>query len=54
MPDTLDAYIEAIDRHVWRRLGVSVHDLADAPFADFFEDEIPVSEAVQHIIEYST
>lgn len=48
---TFNEWMEALDREVCDRAGVSVHDLADWNFRDAFEDEVSVSEAADDILE---
>ena len=41
--NNIDQFIEDVDRVVMRKLGISVHDLADFAFFDYFNesDECP-------------
>jgi hypothetical protein len=40
-----DSWMAAVDRAVQARGGLSVHDLADQPFADWYEDGITPKQA---------
>ena len=48
MPDqTFDQWMRAVDRAVIATVGLSVHDIADQPFRDWYDDETPASEAAE-------
>jgi hypothetical protein len=49
--EQIDRYIDAIDRLMRARAGVSVHDLPDQPFAAWWEDGIDPDDAVDLILE---
>jgi len=36
--NNIDEFVEEVDRVVMGKLGVSVHDLADFPFFDYFNE----------------
>jgi len=36
--NTIDQFVEDVDSKVMMRLGISVHDLADFPFFDYFNE----------------
>lgn len=42
-----------VDRAVWSRAGVSVHDLPDAPFRDWYDDRVAPSVAARRVIRYA-
>lgn len=45
-------YIAVIDAIVLQKAGVSVHDLSDQPFADWFEDGLsPVKAAITALLD---
>jgi len=44
-------WMEAVDREVEHRSGVSVYDLADQPFRDWYEDDINAAEAAGMALE---
>jgi hypothetical protein len=48
---TFEQWMASVDAVVWEVVGVSVHDFADAPFADWFDDGIEPVEAAQLTIE---
>lgn len=48
MPDlTFDAWMTKVDSKVIRTVGLSVHDLADQPFRDWYDDDMTPDEAAQ-------
>lgn len=44
-------WMREVDSHVQKLSGVSVHDLADQPFRDWFDDEMPAREAAELALE---
>jgi len=48
-----DEWMKAVDREVLAVTGLSVHDLEDQPFADWYHDEISAEEAAHMAIEYA-
>lgn len=44
-------WLEKVDAAVWASVGVSVHDLPDCTFRDWFEDELTAGEAASRAIE---
>ena len=42
---TFDAWMKAVDVCVLAKYGVSVHDLPDCPFYDWFDDDVRPEEA---------
>lgn len=42
---TLETFISLVDKMVQNKCGVSVHDLPDFCFADYFEEDFSVEEA---------
>jgi hypothetical protein len=36
--NNIDEFVEEVDRVVMSRVGVSLHDLADFPFFDYFDE----------------
>lgn len=53
MPElTYDKWLEVLDRTVIARTGLSVHDLPDVPFRDWYRDEMsPADAATQALAE---
>jgi hypothetical protein len=50
-PADFGAWMEAVDDAVQATCGASVHDLADCPFADWFDDGLSPREAARLAIE---
>jgi hypothetical protein len=48
---SIDNYIARIDRVVSATTGLSVHDLPDVPFYDWYEDEVSPKEAATMVLE---
>lgn len=46
-----ELWMDELDMLVESRIGLSIHDLADQPFRDWFDSEITVSEAFEEICE---
>mgnify|MGYP001558445423 FL=1 len=47
---TFESWMAKVDQHVSRRAGVSVHDLTDCYFADWYEDGLTPSRAASRAI----
>lgn len=45
-----DSWLGAVDRIVNERTGVSVHDLPDMPFRDWFDDGVSAKQAAARAI----
>ena len=45
--------MKQVDREVEKRAGLSVHDLADCNFRDWYEDDVPPRTAAVRAIRYS-
>lgn len=48
-----DAWMREVDREVIARTGLSIHDLEDQPFRDWYRDEMSPREAAETAIEYA-
>lgn len=46
-PAAFDAWMTRVDQAVTRKTGLSVHDLADQCFADWFEDGLTPAQAAR-------
>lgn len=46
-----EAWMTAIDREIQNGYGVSIHDLPDQPFRDWYEADWSVTDAVGEIVE---
>jgi hypothetical protein len=46
-----ERWMQHVDGYVWRLVGVSVYDLSDCPFRDWFEDELPPIEAARKAVK---
>jgi hypothetical protein len=42
---TFDAWMELVDEICQKKYGVSVYDLADCPFRDWYDDDLTPSSA---------
>ena len=42
---TFEEWISALDDFVTAKTGTSIHDLADLPYRDYFNDELNLEEA---------
>lgn len=52
---TFEAWMREVDRACWAKAGVSVHDLPDMPFADWYKDGMrPASAAAKAIRVYKS
>lgn len=51
---SFDAWMELVDRAVQKRTGLSIHDLEDQPFADWYEDGISPDAAARRTVTYSS
>jgi len=49
-PVNYDAWMVAVDAEVYRRVGCSVYDLADAQTKDMYEDDMTPAQAAKRII----
>ncbi len=43
--ETIDDFIAMVDRVIQRKTGVSVHDLPDFAFSDFYEENMDYEDA---------
>jgi hypothetical protein len=48
-----EQWMKQVDREVETRAGLSVHDLADCNFRDWYEDDVPPRTAAVRAIRYS-
>lgn len=48
---TFEEWQATIDRYVGRVIGLSIHDLPDQPYRDWFDDEVTAKEAAREIVE---
>ncbi len=48
---TFEQWMKQVDRIVGHISGVSVHDLADANFRDWYDDEMDPQEAANLVLE---
>jgi hypothetical protein len=53
MKTTFDTWMQEVDRAVARKCGMSVHDLDDAPYADWHEDGLAPKTAAARAIKRS-
>jgi hypothetical protein len=44
-------WMAVLDSHVWTKMGVSVHDLPDMSFRDWFDEGISPEQAVLLVAE---
>ena len=50
---TFEKWMAAVDASVSAKVGVSVHDLEDCPFRDWFEDDVSPKSAASRAIRNS-
>lgn len=50
---TFADWMKAVDEAVWKIAGLSVHDLEDCCFADWFEDHVNPATAARRAIRRS-
>jgi hypothetical protein len=50
-PQKFPQWMQAVDDAVWSIAGVSVYDLPDCPFRDWFEDQEQPRTAALHALE---
>ena len=48
--ETFEQWMLKVDQQVIAKSGLSVHDLADAPFRDMYDDETDPAEAADQIL----
>lgn len=48
--DDFQRWMHEVDAGCWRRLGVSIIDLADQPFRDFFDSGLGATEVVEQVV----
>lgn len=48
---TFEEWMQKIDKLYQRKLGVSVHDMPDEPWRDFYEDGITPEEIMELAVE---
>lgn len=53
MPDTYDKWLEAVDQQVISRTGLSVHDLPDMPFREWYNDDVDPADAALEALDYA-
>ena len=51
--ETFEAWMRRVDQLVVSKVGVSVHDLADAPWRDYYTDGMTPSEALETSAEWT-
>ena len=42
---SFDDWIEQLDDYVITKVGVSIHDLSDCPYRDYFDEDLTIKEA---------
>lgn len=47
---TFNEWLAQVDRYCWKAASVSIHDLPDQPFRDWYDDRIRASRAAQRAI----
>jgi hypothetical protein len=47
---TFEAWMKAVDAACYAKAGVSVYDLSDCPFADWYEAGMPPKAAANHAL----
>jgi hypothetical protein len=48
---TFEEWQATIDRYVGRVIGLSIHDLPDQPYRDWYDGEVTAKEAAREIVE---
>lgn len=48
---SFEQWMTKVDDLVWSKVGCSVHDLPDAPFRDWYEDEMSAKRAANKAIK---
>lgn len=48
--DPFAAWMDAVDRNCYAIAGLSIHDLADMPFRDWFDDGVTPNEAARQAL----
>ena len=48
---TFAAWMAAVDRFIWQVAGVSVHDLPDRCYRDWYDDKLNPQEAGEIVLE---
>ena len=48
--DTFDAWFTQVNRAYMNRLGMGVDDLGDAPWRDYFDDDMSPLDAMAHAL----
>ena len=51
MSGGFEDWMKAVDRALFRKIGLTSADLPDACFHDWYDDEIPPSAAAQLLLE---
>ena len=46
-----DSWMNTVDREIQNRAGLSVHDLADQPFRDWYDDGMWPEDAAEETLE---
>lgn len=52
-PNTFETWMRAVDNHVSTIAGVSVHDLPDCMFRDWYDDGCSPQDAAFDALEYA-
>ena len=47
MPDPFDLWMNRVDQFVTHSTGLSIHDLSDLPFRDYFDDGMSPEEVAE-------
>jgi hypothetical protein len=50
---TFDEWMAQVDSRVWGTVGLSVHDLEDCSFRDWFDDGVSVATAAKRVLRQS-
>lgn len=48
---TFKQFMVALDKAVSAKIGVSVHELPDMTFRDWYDDELSIEEAVEEVLD---
>lgn len=51
MRETYEEWLKKVDAEVVRRVGLSVHDLPDCPFRDWYDDKVSPKTAAGRAIK---
>ena len=50
---SFNSWMARIDNLFWYFIGLSVHDMPDCPFMDWYEERIRPVFAVNHVLEFA-